>query len=97
VVALAEAPLFWKDIRRVLFSGSRYSLLCRIGRDGLHDDWTPVKLVDVVRGFAPEVADQMATARQELVAAMNPRTAAVSNADVNHTRMQLALRRPGRQ
>ena len=53
VVAVAEASLFWKDIRRVLFAGSRYSLLCRIGRGGLHDDWTPVKLVDVVREFVP--------------------------------------------
>ena len=35
MVAVAEASLFWKDIRRVLFAGSRYSLLCRIGRDGL--------------------------------------------------------------
>lgn len=94
VVALAEASLFWKDIRRVLFSTSRYSVLCRIGRDGLHNDWTPVKLVDVVRGFAPEVAEQFGAVGQDLVAAMNRGTA--SQGDDSHTKMREALQAYGR-
>lgn len=35
VVAVAEQSLFWKDIRRVLFSDARFRVLCRIGHDGL--------------------------------------------------------------
>lgn len=72
VVALAEAPLFWKDVRRILFSASKYSVLCRIGRNHLHDDWTPVKLVDVVRGLAPEVARELDSAGRVLVASIEP-------------------------
>lgn len=90
VVAVAEASLFWKDMRRVLFSKSRYSVLCRIGRDGLHDDWTPVKLVDVVREFAPEVAEQMGAAGPNLVAAMN-RGTPLAPQDAGDARMREAL------
>ena len=95
VVAVAEASLFWKDIRRVLFSGSRYSLLCRIGRDGLNDEWTPVKLVDVIRGFSPAIADQLGVAGAELAAAMSRGMAEVPGGDDNQTRMRKALQAYG--
>jgi hypothetical protein len=91
VVAVAEASLFWKDLRRVLFSGSRYSLLCRIGRDGLHDRWTPVKLVDVFRDFVPMVADQIDAAGPNLISAMNVGTAASEEESSNRVKMQQAL------
>lgn len=52
VVGVAEEGLFWRDIRRVLFSGARYRMLCRVGRDGAHTHWTPVKLVEVLGGVA---------------------------------------------
>ncbi len=91
VVAVAEASLFWKDIRRVLFAGSRYSLLCRIGRDGLHDDWTPVKLVDVVREFVPEVAAQIGGAGRDLIAAANRSRAAASQSQDSQAKMREAL------
>lgn len=55
VVGVAEEDLFWRDIRRVLFSGSRYRMLCRLGRDGVHPNWTPVKLIDVLEGVAPDL------------------------------------------
>ena len=91
IVAVAELSLFWKDIRRVLFSGSRYSLLCRIGRNGLHDSWTPVKLVDVVREFVPELAKQIGAAGKDLVGAVNvPRPTSSTNAG-NHAKMREAL------
>ncbi len=55
VVGVAERELFWRDIRRVLFSRSRYSVLCRLTRDGTQSSWTPVKLVDVLKEVAPEL------------------------------------------
>ncbi len=96
VVAVADASLFWKDIRRVLFSGARYSLLCRIGRDGLHDDWTPVKLVDVIREFAPEVAEQISAAGPELVSGIRASTVPATVCDAGHTKMRAALDAYGR-
>lgn len=55
VVGLAEGESFWKDLRRVLFAGSRFRVLCRIERSGLQRSWTPVKLMDVLHGVAPDL------------------------------------------
>ena len=60
IVGVAEEALFWKDIRRVLFAGSPYRILCRVGRGGLQPSWTPVKLTDVFRDIVPEVAESLA-------------------------------------
>ena len=96
VVAVAEESLFWKDIRQVVFSGSRYSLLCRIGRDGLHESWTPVKLVDVIRDFAPELAEQIGAAGQVLAARISRGAAGVSLDRDGRAKMYAALDRYGR-
>jgi hypothetical protein len=95
VVAVAEASLFWKDIRRVLFSGARYSLLCRIGRGGLHNGWTPVKLVDVIRGFAPQIAEQISATGPDLAAAMSRGMAAAPQVDDSQAKMREALQTYG--
>lgn len=55
VVGVAETELFWKDLRRVLFSESAYLLMCRLGRPGLHTEWRPVKLVDVLSTVLPDM------------------------------------------
>jgi hypothetical protein len=57
VVGVAEVALFWKDLRRVLFSGSRYLVMCRLARDGVQLSWTPVKLADVFADVLPELGD----------------------------------------
>ena len=56
IVGVAQRDLFWTDIRRVVFSRSRYQVLCRVGRDGVHEQWTPIKLADVFRSLAPNLA-----------------------------------------
>jgi hypothetical protein len=60
VVGVTEEALFWKDVRRVLFSGSQYRILCRLNHSGLHSSWVPVKLVDVMRDIAPSLANDIA-------------------------------------
>ncbi|MGN6576297.1 MAG: DUF6414 family protein [Nocardioides sp.] len=55
VVGVAEETLFWKDIRRVLFSNSRYRILSRIARSGIQESWTPVKLAHVLADVSPEL------------------------------------------
>lgn len=57
IVGVTEHLSYWRDIRRVLFSKSRFTLLCRIDRDGLHDAWTPVKLSDVFADVVPELGN----------------------------------------
>lgn len=59
VVGVAERELFWRDIRRVLFSRSRYSLLCRLSGEGTQASWTPVKLVDVLKEVSSDLGDHI--------------------------------------
>jgi hypothetical protein len=59
VVAVAEATSFWRDVRRVLFSESEFTVLARVARSGLQQSWSPIKLSDVVGKVAPEVGSQL--------------------------------------
>ncbi len=59
VVGVAERDLFWKDIRRVLFSDSRFTVFCRLGGKGLQDRWRPIKLMDVLRDIHPVFGEQI--------------------------------------
>lgn len=70
VVGVAEIGLFWKDVRRILFSNNSYLTLFRLGQPGLRPDWTPIKLVDVLRDVMPSVAAQLDNTGRGLLAAM---------------------------
>jgi hypothetical protein len=59
LVGVAEQSLFWKDIRRVLFSGARFRVLCRLNYEGLRTTWTAVKMVDVLGEVAPTLKSEM--------------------------------------
>lgn len=59
VVGVTEHLGYWKDIRRVLFSSGRFTMLCRVSRDGLQKTWTPVKLADLFGEVAPSLVDQI--------------------------------------
>ncbi|MER7546505.1 hypothetical protein ABTW95_26210 [Spirillospora sp. NPDC127506] len=59
LVGVAEQNLFWKDVRRVLFSGSRMRVLCRLNQNGLRDSWTAVKLVNVLGEVSAEIAQEL--------------------------------------
>ena len=54
VVGVAERELFWKDIRRVLFSQARYTVFCRLGVSGLTDRWQPIKTANILTGIVPD-------------------------------------------
>jgi hypothetical protein len=70
LVGVAEESLFWKDIRRVLFTGSSYRVLARLSREGIHGTWTPVKLADVLRSVVPDVAVAIESANRGILAVM---------------------------
>ncbi len=59
LVGVAEEGLFWKDLRRVLFSRSRFTVMCRLGKDGLQPTWSPVKLIDVFGKVIPFIGVQL--------------------------------------
>lgn len=59
LTGILEEELFWKDIRRVLFSKARVKALCRLNYDSIQDSWTPVKLVNILEEVAPDLAEMM--------------------------------------
>ena len=54
VVGVAQHDLFWKDIRRVLFSQAQYTVFCRIAVSGLANRWHPIKIAGVLEGIVPQ-------------------------------------------
>ncbi|MBW0114090.1 DUF6414 family protein [Pseudonocardia abyssalis] len=56
VAGITELGLYWKDVRRILFSQVEYTALCRIENPAIRDRWTSVKLVDLMRSTIPDMA-----------------------------------------
>ena len=84
LVGVAEQGLFWKDVRRVLFSDSSYYVLARLNRTGLQKSWTPVKLVDVLRDVIPDFAEVMDTMNRSVLSAMSSAVAAHQDTSPTH-------------
>lgn len=84
LAGVAEQGLFWKDVRRVLFSGSSYCVLARLNRTGLQKSWTPVKLVDVLRDVIPDFAEVMDTMNRSVLSAMSSAVAAHQTTSPTH-------------
>lgn len=59
IVCVTELDAYWKDIRRVLFSGAEFTMLCRIAKTGIQDKWTPIKLADLLKGLVPDLPEQL--------------------------------------
>ncbi|MEV0326220.1 hypothetical protein AB0H63_07165 [Micromonospora echinospora] len=59
VVGVTEERLYWKDVRRILFSGQRFRVLARLNNDGVAGSWVPVKLFDVLRDVVPDLAERV--------------------------------------
>jgi hypothetical protein len=57
IVGVTEQGSYWRDVRTVLFSSSRFTMLCRVAQDGLRDSWEPVKLADVLKEVLPTFPD----------------------------------------
>jgi hypothetical protein len=60
VVGVTEQASYWRDVRTVLFSSSRFTMLCRVAQDGLRASWEPVKLADVLKEVLPTFPDLFA-------------------------------------
>lgn len=87
VTGVTEHVAYWKDIRRVLFSGSEFTIMGRVARDNLHESWSPVKLTDLFASVAPDLNAQMADAARFIRPQSRP-----SSAPQSDGRMVSALR-----
>ncbi|SEC92850.1 Uncharacterised protein (plasmid) [Tsukamurella tyrosinosolvens] len=65
LVAVLDKECFWKDIRRVLFSSVKVTVLGRVVVGGVRDSWTPVKLLDLFADTVPG-GDQVVSAFSQL-------------------------------
>lgn len=90
VVGVTEKELFWKDLRRVLFAGHRYTVLARVAVDALPSSWQPIKLVDLVKQVSPELADMLGSATTEALASLGE-TNELARTDSARTQSQRAL------
>ena len=59
IVGVTEHLAYWKDIRRILFANNEFTMLCRISKSGIQDGWNPIKLADIFKDFAPDLANQI--------------------------------------
>ncbi|MGL5825967.1 MAG: DUF6414 family protein, partial [Nocardioides sp.] len=59
LVGVTELPLYWKDVRRVLFDGSSYSAYVRLAKPGMRTSWSPVKLANLFDRLIPGLGDQL--------------------------------------
>ena len=91
VVGVAEQGLFWKDLRRMLFSGARFRVLVRMAQDGLRATWTPVKLSHVLEPVAPDLAKQLNSFGPEMVAAISDGGGSDSHAELQQLLGRRAL------
>lgn len=83
IVGVAQQDLFWKDVRRVLFSRSAFRVLVRLNRSGVQPTWTPVKLVDVLSNVVPDFANVMDTFNRGVLPAMSAAVAAQQDSSAN--------------
>lgn len=70
ITGVTEQRLYWKDIRRVLFAGSRFRIFCRLAGGGLMPEWKPVKLADALRDVHPVLGAQLDSIGSLMLSAM---------------------------
>lgn len=59
IVGVTEHLAYWKDIRRILFSDNEFTMLCRLSKNGIQSDWNPIKVADIFKEIAPDLAKQI--------------------------------------
>jgi hypothetical protein len=80
IVAVAEAELFWRDLRRVLFSDSSFFVMFRLNADGLRGSWNPVKVVDLLKRYVPSVGAAINHVGSEFLAGVTMGATSVASA-----------------
>ncbi len=90
LTGVLEQELFWKDIRRVLFSKVQVNVLCRLNYDSIQEAWTPVKLVNILEEVAPDLAMSMNSLGDLTINAMVQGYGNIAQGKQAHKRMLVA-------
>lgn len=90
IVGVTEHLAYWKDIRRLLFADSEFTVLCRLAKSGVQTDWNPIKLADIFSQFAPDLANQI-EASSRIAIAQSSRQLQEPKVDANSQHLLLAL------
>lgn len=91
LVGVASEALFWKDVRLVLFSKTKYRVMCRLAHDGVQARWTASKLVEVLSSTFPQIGNQLDEALDRALAALDAGTGQPDTLDGRETRVREAL------
>jgi hypothetical protein len=91
LVGVAEEGLFWKDLRRVLFSRSRFTVMCRLGKAGLQSTWSPVKLIDVFKTVIPFIGAQLEEMIGGMISGFQSGAAQALEQPAVHEKMQAGM------
>jgi hypothetical protein len=92
IVGVTDHLAYWKDIRRILFADSEFTVLCRLAKSGLQTEWNPIKLADIFSQFAPDLAGQIEASSRVAMAQSN-RHREEPKVDLNSQHLLLALLR----
>jgi hypothetical protein len=81
VVGVAEQSLFWKDVRRTLFSKAHFRVFCRLAQNGITNSWTPVKLANILDLVKPGLGNEIDRLGSLVLASMVNASTTDQNAD----------------
>ncbi len=70
LVGVADQTLFWKDVRRILFSNARFRVLCRLAQNDIQNSWTPVKLAHILDLIRPGLGKEVDNLGSVVLASM---------------------------
>jgi hypothetical protein len=59
VVGVTDHPSYWQDVRRLLFAGNKFTVLCRVLQSDPTGHWSPVKAADVLAEIMPAFPAQL--------------------------------------
>lgn len=59
IVASTDEDKYWTDTRRVLYGNQEFNVLVRVTADGPTNEWSPIKLFDMMRHFIPNISDTL--------------------------------------
>ncbi|WP_330274997.1 hypothetical protein OG205_04685 [Lentzea sp. NBC_00516] len=71
LVGDTQRDLYWKDIRRVLFTQSRFRVLCRLNVTGITTSWNPLKMGNSLRTVVPDLSSKLAAFGRTAVSAFS--------------------------
>lgn len=92
IVGVTDHLAYWKDIRRILFADNEFTMLCRLSKDGIQQDWNPIKVADIFKEFAPDLAKQIeVSSRNAMLQSANSQSDEIP--EPANARLHLALMR----